>query len=609
MATLKDLPVELMLRIVHYVSETMHEDTDTAKFLESPILAPREVDRAFWRLTLARYQDLRHLALTSRVMRPLAQEYLFRAVAVDNSVRTERGAITGIHRLLIVLSQRPDLAKRAQSLHIDVNPFVVQHSEHALDLGTGCEKTPCYCRLHELQGICATLVEGIEMSLWLTKAVPSSSRRKRYGFYTEWQKILRNEYDHCFTNNYAWAAITGIIPYLLPNLSALSLNTYRDDEAAFHFSLGLPVILKPALIAGFLQITSLKTTFVPPWAAVTMPTVRSLHIDLGDARGWYEDEEFGPAYYDVSKGDNPGIKSVIIDLSVIVLESVDDNDFGFRLYNSHYDTAQKLVRNLAGLCDLQIRLSYRSPPNAYLYEDMHWERLEPTYGTLTGLLHNATVESVTIDAADVNWSLYEEIIQQVTYAHTWRVQAESIGGFYTNTSGSDNWTLSNLPNVRRLVLPQEALIGTHAQGWRPAPLPENVEEVGVIDSTRILNHWARYVLEYPSEYPNLKRISLWCDRLAISLSPDPRLRQVHDSVDHPVAQDTSRSSEESPDDVEDPYFSERFFHRLDRDLEEAIEEEDKLGDEDDRIWDELQRAGIEVVINLKQNRGWRHTLE
>lgn len=88
-------------------------------------------------------------------------------------------------------------------------------------------------------------------------------------------------------------------------------------------------------------------------------------------------------------------------------------------------------------------------------------RLELTYGALTEMLHNATVGSVTIDAAAVNWSLYEDIMQ-VTYSHILRVQAESIGGFHT-TSGSDGWTLSNLPNIRHLVLPQEALIGTHAQ--------------------------------------------------------------------------------------------------------------------------------------------------
>lgn len=136
-----------------------------------------------------------------------------------------------------------------------------------------------------------------------------------------------------------------------------------------------------------------------------------------------------------------------------------------------------------------------------------------------------------------------------------------------------------------------------------------MEEVRVIDSTRLLNHFARHVLECPSEYPNLKRISLWCDRLAIPLAPDPRLRQIHDSVDPPVAQEISRSSEDDQDDVDDPYNSQRFFHRLDRGLEEPIEEEDKLEDEDDRIWDELQRAGIEVVINFKQDRGWRHTIE
>lgn len=64
----------------------------------------------------------------------------------------------------------------------------------------------------------------------------------RYSFYAEWQKTLRNEWDHYFTNDYAWAAIAGIIPYLLPSLSALSLNIHGDDEAAFHFSFGLPAI-------------------------------------------------------------------------------------------------------------------------------------------------------------------------------------------------------------------------------------------------------------------------------------------------------------------------------------------------------------------------------
>lgn len=65
-----------------------------------------------------------------------------------------------------------------------------------------------------------------------------------------------------------------------------------------------------------------------------MPTVRSLRIDLGDARDWYEGDEFGPDYYDVSKGDSSGIDSVIIDLSVIVLEGCDDNGYGFRLQQS-----------------------------------------------------------------------------------------------------------------------------------------------------------------------------------------------------------------------------------------------------------------------------------
>ncbi|KAH4929521.1 hypothetical protein HBI79_121590 [Parastagonospora nodorum] len=606
MATLKDLPVELMLRIVHYVSETMHEDTDTAKFLESPIVAPREVDRAFWRLTLARYQDLRHLALTSRVMRPLAQEYLFRAVAVDNSVRTERGAITGIHRLLIVLSQRPDLAKRAQSLHIDINPYVVHHAKDASRSNSGCEKNPCHCRFYELQEICATLVEGIEMSLWLTKAVPSSfsSRRRRYDFYAEWQKILRNEYDHHFIHAYVWAGITGIIPYLLPNLSALSLNTHRDDEAAFHFSFRLPAIVRPALITGFSKMTMLKTTFVPPWAAVTIPTLRSLHIDLSDGRYWYDGDEFGPEQYEIADGDTCTIKHVILDLSVLVLECWEGDFWGFRIDNTHYETAKKLLRNLIGLFDLQIRLSYQREPVDYQYEDMYWERLETGYGELTGFLENPTVESVTVDAADVDWSLYKKLILNTTYSHIWRFQAESMSGFHSNLSGPNAYGVLGLSNVCRLVLPQEALISSHLNPslqWQPTPLPKTVQEVGIVDSTQLLDHWARHVLEYPSQYPNLERVVLWCDRLSVPLAPDARLRQFHESVDSSAVQQTNSYL---LDDDHLDYLSEGY----NREMVETVPEELKLEDKDDGVWDELQRAGIDVVINFKQDQGWRHPI-
>jgi hypothetical protein len=46
----------------------------------------------------------------------------------------------------------------------------------------------------------------------------------------------------------------------------------------------------------------------------------------------------------------------------------------------------------------------------------------------------------------------------------------------------------------------------------------------------------------------------------------------------------------------------------DREMVETVPEELKLEDEDDGVWDELQRAGIDVVINFKQDQGWRHLI-
>jgi hypothetical protein len=73
MATFSGLPVELKLRIVKYVNEASHDPASTAKFLTSPILHAGIIDKDFWRLTLARYQDLRQVALICRDLRPLAQ--------------------------------------------------------------------------------------------------------------------------------------------------------------------------------------------------------------------------------------------------------------------------------------------------------------------------------------------------------------------------------------------------------------------------------------------------------------------------------------------------------------------------------------------------------
>jgi hypothetical protein len=113
MATFRDLLIELLLRIFGCINHAAYDIADTAKFQGLSILAWRMVDKIFWRNKLAQYQDSLHLASMTRHLRPLVQEILFRASAIDNSERKERDGITGMRRCTIAILRRPDLAMRA----------------------------------------------------------------------------------------------------------------------------------------------------------------------------------------------------------------------------------------------------------------------------------------------------------------------------------------------------------------------------------------------------------------------------------------------------------------------------------------------------------------
>jgi hypothetical protein len=105
-------------------------------FRTSPILASKFVDKDFWRLTLAHYRDLRHLALTCRAIRTPSYEALFKHLAIDNSVRRNATCKIVIHCLLNALQRRPDLAKRARSVYIGLDPHVLLDLQSTTQFGT-----------------------------------------------------------------------------------------------------------------------------------------------------------------------------------------------------------------------------------------------------------------------------------------------------------------------------------------------------------------------------------------------------------------------------------------------------------------------------------------
>jgi hypothetical protein len=167
MGSFHDLPVELVLQIVRFVSDASHDPNDTAKYLQSPVITSHlHVDKDFWRVTLVRYRDLRDLALTCRELRPLAQEALFRSPWVDSSEREDGLLMTGFHRFLATLLGGPDLAKVVQRLHLDINPDVPTRRRSCLTESyvPNCVKErPCQFR--KLEKLFSNFIEGIEIQL------------------------------------------------------------------------------------------------------------------------------------------------------------------------------------------------------------------------------------------------------------------------------------------------------------------------------------------------------------------------------------------------------------------------------------------------------------
>jgi hypothetical protein len=310
------------------------------------------------------------------------------------------------------------------------------------------------------------------------------------------------------------------------------------------------------------------------------------------------------------------IKHVILALNMAVLETWWTGE-SIRHDIGIYQTTEKFLNRLNGLVDLRVHLCYRKCVTAWLYEDMYPVRLEIGYGELREFLANSPVKKVTIDTTEVDWAKYRHFISVCTGSHIWRFQAESVKSFHSSTTKS---SLPLLPNVRRLACPPEVIFChclDSALRWSPYPLPDAIEVLEIIDSTRLLNHWARCVLEHPAEYPNLKRVVLWCDRLSEPLATDVRLRKQLDSDGASSDERGNQSTVQQLDnDEHDPGDAESDDDEgddvgydtdgeLDSEPEQNIPEELKLDDEGDEVWEDLQMSGIEVVVHFKQDRGWR----
>jgi hypothetical protein len=311
-----------------------------------------------------------------------------------------------------MLLQRPDLAGKARFLHLHIDPYNLPHvstSSHTL-FPSACSNAE-NSHLRVLQRLYKSLVDGLDMRLWLRAILPSpgTPRLLRYQFDINSVKALALQHDEYNLLPHVWAAVVVMIPHVIPNLTTISINAQEYDYDAFYYCFGEPNLFSPTLVQGFSRIPMIQTTFVPAWCVLSVPTLNTVHIALSDARTRYERDEISEDRYVIDDGQScENIKCVIIELCIAVLETW-ESDGKVRLDTGVFKTTKKLLSQLGGLMDLRIHCCYRKDIDWHIYNDMHWECLGLGYGKLQELLVKSSIENVIIDTVEVNWEKIPEI--------------------------------------------------------------------------------------------------------------------------------------------------------------------------------------------------------
>ncbi|KAH7355999.1 hypothetical protein BKA66DRAFT_574896 [Pyrenochaeta sp. MPI-SDFR-AT-0127] len=445
------------------------------------------------------------------------------------------------------------------------------------------------CQFCEVSKLCINIVDHLDMRLWLTRRTHSTdpNRALRYLHYEEWSRDL--------DSSEFWPAAFGTALHLVPNLELFSVNAFCESLWGKKYWFGDAMLFPSRLIVGFSSLTILKTTFVPPWPILKTPSLRTLHVDLA-YEGMLHQHLTSDDRYDIPDSDScVHIETLVLVLSVCALEPL-----AGAWPASHewvaYSDLRYMQRRLGNLKNLQIRLSYDT--ELCFVETNIWRIC---YGDFMPYFEATTLESIIIDTTDVDWLQYKAdgISHWGFELHSSRPGAAepmSVSVFY-----DEDW---NLPSLRRFVAPQEAFFCAHPHRqspWRPARLPLTVEIVEVIDSTRALNNWAKYVLDHPLEFPSLTRIVLWCDRLAVPLAPDKRIR--YDETMHGATDDGLQHDTLTPLHQDDDYINE-YDSGIDGVIG-LVPDYSILYEVGDEVWEQLRLASIELVIHFKQEQGWR----
>jgi hypothetical protein len=550
-------------------------------------------------ITCQPYTNLKALALVCRELAPIAQDVLFRNPVVNN------------HPLNVSSSGRDKELLQMQSSRIistlgEMRSLIDTYMANPVMSGPGA-----FDIIKHLNSSTQDVLKDPE--LWWRDRIVQLERALEYRPALA-QKMRSLNLDlmgkaGVVSSHSAGLSVEYMQTYPYRRLNALLSRMYRLEHITLNFKRPFSTRLlenwlgtEGSQLASFSQLTSLKTNFLPPWPVLTLPALRELHIDTrfldlsrhreGYAR-WPEwediDEEFqNDANYlfgvDLLQkglrrtGGLSQILSLIIDFDAEILTWCRDPAI-----NRHFYAGLKELLALLKVEAVQLRLCHNNTRCRYYPED---ERL--SYGELSGFLDQQNLRTAIIDTSELDWDNY--------FAGCF-ITLEDYAVFPLHHEDEDfenDYNPTKTPRLCRIVIPQEALFHHHKRpdedfrSFRPISLPQTVESVEVIDSTRALNHWARYVLENPGEYPKLKQVVLWCDRNQVPLASESQHRLINvDEAEAELLEDEDFGQDEiyEPDDYGE-------IHVLKDDVP-------------DDVWMELEKSGISLVKHTERNQGWR----
>ncbi|KAF2251123.1 hypothetical protein BU26DRAFT_276563 [Trematosphaeria pertusa] len=537
MPSLIDIPDQILLKIARYLTRDfvgeIHGgyEVSLSGFLFRPFEEEPHPD-----------DDLRNLALACRKLRVSAQETLYRYPKVHDGTRPPSDKHTiALAYLLRTLIERPDLAEAVRKIDLPVH---CRPSLHALNgsCDSETEELRGYCCDYEaIAEVCVQLLHEHKMHIWLAGRSQA-----------EWIEEIRRGSE---------AALGGLMLNLLPNLEHLTVRSYGGNilEQASNYPTKYEWVVRklfdpafffdgisgysPKVVAGFAKLKSITSNGVLPWDIITLPTLRTLEYDFQYFTNGGLFEWFGMKHLP-NNSTCSNITSLILNIEIEVLY-YSDASRKLREYVS------ELLSRFTSLATLHLRLFFEQDPPG--------RRLPGGFPNLakyeypSHLLDHANLDTVTdlvVDTAD-------------------------LGNFKGTTIISPMESIM-FPKLQHITMPQAAFF---YWPYDTLTLPSTIETIGIIDSTRCLNAWAKDILDNRLEYPGLRRISFWCDEKKAPLALGEMLIPVPDGYD-PACGIDPRQVKQEWDDMR-PY--------------------DYV---DDDIWERMHEAGIEVVFK-QESKGWR----